>query len=390
MRIGISTSVVQRGKTGIAQYLFGLLEGMIDVAPEHDYALFVLEEDEALFSFARDAMQIVRVPESVRPPVRDIVWHQTKLPGLARKLHLDVLHIPSYRRMIWSRPCATVATIHDLAPFHVSGKYDWKRMLYGRVAARGLAHRQRDIIAISHNTARDITQFFGVPDTRIRVVRNGINHQEFTPGYPDEARRELGLNKPFFLYVARLEHPGKNHIRLIDAFDAFKRATGSDWHLVLAGSDWTGAEHIHRRINRSPYTREIMVMGFVPAARLPSLYRAASVFVYPSLYEGFGMPPLEAMACGCPVISSTGGALREMVADAGILVEPVDTNGLTREMTRLAGDPRLREKLRMDGLAHAQQFTWQAAARATLEVYARAANQTVSLTGAVRSLAVPH
>ena len=390
MRIGISTSVIQQGKTGIAQYLFGLLRGMIEVAPEHEYVLFVLDKDEHFFSFTRDVMQIVRVPETVRPPVRDILWHQTELPGLARKLSLDVLHVPSYRRMVWSHACPTVATIHDLAPFHVDAKYDWKRMIYGRVVARRLAHRQSQIIAISQNTARDITQFFQVPDSRLRVVHNGIDHSVFTPGSGEETREHFGLTKPFFLYVARLEHPGKNHVGLIDAFDEFKRATASNWQLVLGGSDWIGAEQIHRRISVSSYAKDIRVLGFVPAGQLPGLYRAASAFVYPSLYEGFGMPPLEAMASGCPVISSSGGALREMVAGAGILVEPADIIGLTHQMVQLAGDARLREELRSKGLAHAQLFTWSVAARATQEVYARAAQPSVSITGRARSLAVPH
>jgi glycosyltransferase involved in cell wall biosynthesis len=375
MKIGISTSVIQRGKTGIAQYVFGLVRGLIETAPTNDYVLFVLEEDRPLFSFAANALQIVTIPERVRPPVRDIAWHQTELPRLARKLQLDVLHVPSYRRMIWSRPCGMVATIHDLAPFHVSRKYDWKRMLYGRVVARRLAHRQHEIIAISENTSQDISRYFGV--RKVQVVHNGIDHTEFFRDSHEAARekiaREYRIDKPFFLYLARLEHPGKNHVRLIEAFNQFKTATASDWQMVFGGSDWSGAEHIHRAIKESPFARDIRSLGFVPNSMLPTLYRAASVFVYPSLYEGFGMPPLEAMACGCPVISSTGGALREMVANAGVLVNPEDTTELASQMTRLASDSALREQLRSTGLARAQKFTWQAAARATVDVYARAA-----------------
>lgn len=400
MKIGISTSVIQRGKTGIAQYLFGLVRGLIATAPENEYVLFVLEDDVPLFSFASGAVQIVTVPERVRPPVRDIAWHQTELPRRARNLLLDVLHVPSYRRMIWAHPCGIVATIHDLAPFHVSGKYDWKRMLYGRVVARQLAHRQDEIIAISQNTARDISTYFGAQN--VQIVYNGIDHSEFFPGSHETAReqiaRECHIEKPFFLYLARLEHPGKNHVRLIEAFTRFKSTTGLDWQLVLGGSDWSGAEHIHSAINKSPFAGDIRSLGFVPKAMLPTLYRAASVFVYPSLYEGFGMPPLEAMACGCPVISSTGGALREMVGSAGILINAEDTAGLAAQMIRLANDPGLRNQLRSTGLAHAQKFTWEAAARATTEVYARAAKvretshvrTPVPVATDVRSGTLPH
>ncbi|MDB6020644.1 MAG: glycosyltransferase family 1 protein, partial [Pedosphaera sp.] len=154
MNIGVSTSVIQRGRTGIAQYLFALLRAFLPGA-EHEFTLFVLEEDVSLFDFLADRMRIVRVPESFRPPVKNILWHQAELPRLARQFKLDVLHVPSYRRLLWPQPCALVATIHDLAPFRVARKYDWRRMFYGRVVVRQLARRQDRVIAISQNTARD-------------------------------------------------------------------------------------------------------------------------------------------------------------------------------------------------------------------------------------------
>src|SRR5438046_779692 len=147
MRIGISTSVIQRGQTGIGQYLFALLRGYMKLASKNEFVLFVLEEDLPLFDFARGRMQVVAVPEQFRPPIRNILWHQSHLPGLAGGHRLEVLHVTSYRRLLWPKPCALVATIHDLAPFRVAKKYDWKRMLYGRVVVRRLARRQDQIIA---------------------------------------------------------------------------------------------------------------------------------------------------------------------------------------------------------------------------------------------------
>src|SRR5262245_25495317 len=190
MRIGISTSVIQRGRTGIGQYLFALLRALPACAPQHRFILFVLEADLPLFDFARDTMVLVSVPEKFRPPVRNILWHQTLLPRLARTHELDVLHVPSYRRLLWRRPCALVATIHDLAPVHVAAKYDWKRMFYGRVIARRLVHRQNEIIAVSRNTAQDITRFFGVAPEKITVIRNGLEHDRFFPGSRRQAKME--------------------------------------------------------------------------------------------------------------------------------------------------------------------------------------------------------
>src|SRR4051794_11496304 len=188
MRIGISTSVIQRGKTGVAQYVFALLRGFLAHADHHDFTLFVLEEDLPLFAFAQGKVTFVTVPEQFRSPVRNILGHQTRLPGLARQHRLDVLHVPSYRRLVWRQPCALVGTIHDLAPFHVANKYDWKRMLYGRVIVRRLARRQDQIIAISENTAKDIVNFFRLPRERLTVIHNGLEHERFSPGSSSEAR----------------------------------------------------------------------------------------------------------------------------------------------------------------------------------------------------------
>lgn len=375
MRIGISTSVIQRGRSGVAQYVFALLRAMLNHSDRHHFTLFVLEEDRPLFAFAEDAMEIVPVPERLRSPVADIAWHQTTLPRLARQHRLDLMHVPSYRRMMRSAPCARVATIHDLAPFHLAGKYDFARMFYGRVVARHLARSQNGIIAVSATTARDLGRFFQIHPGRTSVVLNGLDHSRFHPGDRDSARAwaiSRGVDRPFFLYVARLEHPGKNHVRLIEAFNRFKARTRSDWQLVLGGADWHGAAVVHDRIDRSAYASDIHRIGFVGDAELPQWYRAAEAFVYPSLFEGFGFPPLEAMACACPVMCSPRGALAEVVGDAAVIVDPEDVVSMEGQLTRLARDPQWRAELRRAGLAHVGRFDWTRAAAGTLAAYERA------------------
>jgi len=298
-----------------------------------------------------------------------------------------VLHVPSYRRLPWARPCALVATVHDLAAFHVAGKYDRARMFYGRVVARQLVRRQDAIIAISQNTARDIRKFWHLPDELVTVVHHGLNHERFYPVMREIAKatgaNHFGLRQPFFLYVARLEHPAKNHLRLIQAFEKFKAESKSPWQLVLAGSDWHGAGIIHEAIRRSHFKSDIRCLGFVPEAELPLLYRAADVFVYPSLYEGFGFPPLEAMACGCPVLCSTRGALGEVVANAAATVNPENISALKLQLARLAEDESLRGHLRAAGLERARQFDWQRTAAQTLEIYTRAASHSKRRAAAI-------
>ncbi len=373
MNVGISATMIQRGKSGVAQYVFALLRALLTEEAGHRFHVFVLEEDLSLFDFVAGRAVLIRVPEVYRPAVRNILWHQRKLPAIVRELGLDLLHVPSYRRLLWRKPCALVGTIHDLAPFHVAGKYDPARMFYGKVVARMLAHRQEAIIAISSNTAADIERFFGIPRARQHVILNGIDRGRFCPGNRTlavrQAKERWGLNAPFFLYVSRLEHPAKNHVRLIEAFSQLKAKTQSPWLLVLGGSDWHGAETIHAAAQGSAAKEDIRFLGFVADADLPTLYRAASAFVYPSLFEGFGFPPVEAMACGCPVISSTRGALAEVVADAAALVNPEDVQDIARQLERVATDGEFRRRLVQAGYQNARRFDWQANARAVLTVY---------------------
>ena len=376
MRVAISTSVIQRGKTGVGQYVLALGRALLERPGGHQLVLFVLEEDRPLFNFVAGRAEIVAVDERHRPAVKNILWHQATLPALLRQHRVDVVHVPSYRRLLARAPCARVATIHDLAPFHVRGKYDVARMFYGRVIVKRLARGQDQVIAISTSTAQDIERFFGIPVQKQNVILNGIDHGRFNPGVREAAKAEAAtrwkLAAPFFLFVSRLEHPAKNHVRLIEAFNRFKTETKSDWLLALGGSDWHGVEFIRAAAAQSPFAKDIRFLGFVDDPSLPNLYRAADTMVYPSLFEGFGLPPVEAMACGCPVLSSRRGSLAEVVADAADTVEPEDVGSIASGLTRLAADEARRARLREAGLKNARRFDWGQNAERVLEVYRRA------------------
>ncbi len=376
MRIALSTSVLQRGKSGVGQYILALARALLDNTVDHQLVLLVLEEELPLVSFAQGRAEIITVPERYRRAIRNILWHHSRLPSLLREFEIDVLHVPSYRRMVWSAPCARVATIHDLAPFHVKGKYDPARMFYGRVVVKQLARRQDEIIAISQNTARDIERFFGIPVTRQNIIYNGIDHRRFVPGDQQAAQREVvgrwKLEAPYFLYVSRLEHPAKNHVRLFEAYNRFKARTKSPWLLAIGGGDWPGADFIRAAAAQSPFSRDIRFLGFVPDDALPSLYQAAETMVYPSLFEGFGFPPIEAMACGCPVLSSTRGALAEVLGEAAEVLDPEDVEIMSDGLTRMAFDVGRREELRRLGFAHARRFDWHANAEQVLSIYQKA------------------
>ncbi|MGK0187850.1 MAG: glycosyltransferase involved in cell wall biosynthesis [Verrucomicrobiales bacterium] len=370
MNIAITTTMIQRGKSGVAQYVFALVRELRAYSNTHTFSLLVLEEDLPLFAFAENSMQLIPVAEKWRPAIRNVLWHQVVLPRWLRKNAIDIVHVPSYRRMVRFAPCAKVATIHDLAPFQLANKYDPARMFYGRVVVKRLARHQQSIVAVSSNTADNIATYFKIPRPRIEVILNGVDRERFSPS--KAAPPNQSAEPPFFLYVSRLEHPGKNHVRLIEAFNAFKKTTGSNWQLAFGGSDWHGAEQIHAAIAASPYVGDIRALGFVPDCDLPNLYRTAGALVYPSLFEGFGLPPVEAMACGCPVISSPNGSLDEVIGDAAYRIDPENLQSMVEALTKVASDPACRARLRDLGFLNATRFDWRDNAARMMEVYQQA------------------
>jgi glycosyltransferase involved in cell wall biosynthesis len=377
VKAALSASVIQRGKSGVATYIGGLLRGMGARGWPCEIAVFGLEGDRAWFEPWLDRCEFIPVPESARPAVKNILWHQTRLPSLLRKHGCNLLHIPSYRRIVAAPGVPQVVTIHDLAPFRLAGKYDALRMFYGRQVVKRLARRAAEIIAVSRTTADDVRTFFAVDPARLTVVYNGIDHGRFRPldreSVPARLPVTAGWTGGWWIYVARLEHPAKNHLRLIAAYEQLcERAPGEAGHLVLAGADWHGADVIHAAIARSPVRDRIHCAGFVADDDLPAWYAGARALVFPSLFEGFGLPPIEAMACGCPVLSSDRGSLREVVGDAAHIFDPEDTTAIAGAMIGLAENPAEQDELRRLGFARAAQFRWERCADETISLYRRA------------------
>lgn len=381
MKVGLSVSVIQRGKSGVATYVGGLLKGMAANQWPVEVVLFGLEEDRAWFAPWLNHCEWVGVQERFRPAVNNIFWHQAVFPGLLRRHRCDVVHIPSYRRIVARPGIPQVVTIHDLAPFRLAGKYDALRMFYGKQVVKRLAHRVDAVTAVSATTAADIREFFDVPPERLSVIHNGIDHERFFPLAPAEVTRRIpvtaGWPEPWWIYVARLEHPGKNHLRLLKAFASVcAAAPTSAFRLVLAGADWHGAPEIHDAIAASPVRDRIHCAGFVPDDDLPAWYSGARALVFPSLFEGFGLPPLEAMACGCPVLCSDRGSLLEVTGGAAGIFNPEDPSAIATSMTDLLTSSGQRDSLIQAGFRRAAQFRWECCAKETVALYDQACRTT--------------
>jgi glycosyltransferase involved in cell wall biosynthesis len=372
LHVALSTSVGQRGRSGVATYLSGLIDGLLAAPPTGLHlSLFGLASDRPLYERWMDRCDWQEVAEFWRPAVRDIFWHQFVFPSRLRRLGCDLVHIPSYRRVLARPPCPQVVTIHDCASFQLRGKYDFARNLYTQRLVVPLARRADAVITVSGATADDVTQFYGIPRAELNVVWNGIDHARFRP--QPEAPRPAPY--PYFLYLARLEHPAKNHVRLIEAFEQMAQTGPASQHrLVLAGADWHGAPVIHARIAASPLRDRILTPGFLPLADLPRWYAGATAMVYPSLFEGFGLPPVEAMACACPVVCSARGSLGEVVGDAARLVDPEDIGEIAAALREML-DETVRKQWQARGLRRAALYSWLRCAEATQVVYRQIARQ---------------
>ncbi len=324
------------------------------------------------------ALKLSRLPTS-RPVVR-ILWEQVVQPFALRKERVDLLHALAFVTPLLS-PCPMVVTIYDLSFLLYPESFKRFKRFYLGLFTRLSARRARRIIAISESTKRDVVRLLGVPPEKVEVIYCGID-EAFRPlaplppqswgerGEVAAFRSKRGLPERFILFVGTIE-PRKNVTRLIEAFADLRFAI-CDLRLVIGGAKGWFYQDVFARVEELGLEGQVMFPGYIPVSELPLWYNAAELFVYPSLYEGFGLPPLEAMACGTPVITANTSSLPEVVGEAGLTVDPLDVEGLAKAMRRVLGDEALRQEMRKRGLQRARGFSWTKTAQETVQVYQRA------------------
>ncbi|MFH0959954.1 MAG: glycosyltransferase family 1 protein, partial [Pseudomonadota bacterium] len=331
------------------------------------------EDEKSLFVPPGGKMDSVCFGKGLHNPLVNLAWHLFYLPLLCKKRGYDVLFLPAAnRRAPYWVPCPSVGTVHDFSSTHVEDKYDKARMFFIKRYTPVLIRRLNMVLTVSENSKKDIVSFCGIPEEKVIVTPNGVDNQVYFPHDRGPAlervQAKYAIRSPYILYVSRIEHPGKNHVRLINAFSRLKARSKIPHQLVLAGTPWGRAEEVYETAARSSYTDDISFIGFVGGSDLPSLYSAADLFVFPSLYEGFGMPLLEAMACASPVACSNVSSMPEVAGDAALLFDPNDENDICRAMGEILGDSELRGELVKKGLERSSLFSWRSAAQKTLEV----------------------
>jgi glycosyltransferase involved in cell wall biosynthesis len=383
VKIATTTLGCDGGLSGIGRYASSLLERWIE--DDVDLSIHGHESDRTAFIPPDRKAEWHPVPECWKRPLPSLLWHQVMLPQLVR--NADVLFLPAgNRRLPVIHTVPSVGTVHDCSSFHVDGKYDLARDVYIKQVLPRLMQRLDHIITVSESTRRDLISFCGVRPQDITVIPLAADATTFFPRNPETSALRLeqrfGIKAPFLLYTSRIEHPGKNHVRLIAAFENLKKQHRIPHQLVLVGPDKERALEVHRAAAMSLAAADIIFTGSVPAADLPHLYSAADALVFPSLYEGFGLPILEAHACGTVVACSDRSSMPEVAGNSAVLFDPEEPLAIASAILKLLSDSSSDRASRIQaGLQHVAQFSWRRTAAATHAVLHRTAGFAVTEMG---------
>ena len=351
---------------GIGTYIRNILVELHRIDADTPYVVL---------SRSHDLEQVRQLVPRFRVVVEDAepysLGEQVRIPWRLRREGVSLVHEPHYVLPPLT-PCRSVVTIHDcihlMFPQYLPNRF---AHLYARAFMWTATRQAARILTVSEASKRDILRFFAIPADKVQVIYNAIDGRFLTP--PDEAttervRQRYQLDHPFVLYVGNIR-PHKNIERTIDAFGRTREDGPTGLKLVIIGDEVSKYPSLRQMVHRHKLDKHVRFLGFQPQETLASFYRLARAFVFPSLYEGFGLPPLEAMACGTPVITSNVSSLPEVAGDAALLVDPYDVEALARAMVRIVTDQPLRDMLVARGLARARQFSWTESVAKIRSVY---------------------
>lgn len=385
MKIALDISPYVHHHAGLGRYAGELLNALVELAPQHAYIGLYHSARPLTAEGLPRSVTLARVPLSAKP------WRMSVLTAYYARLNMDrllprcdVFHATDHL-LPPLQAARSVFTIHDLIfrffpQYHLPLNRRFLDLMLPRFLQRANA-----VIAVSENTKRDVMRWMNVPAEKISVIYEGVNPMFRPLRARDELERvraAYGLPPRFILFFSTIE-PRKNLVTLLDAYAALLKQNATLPPLVVMGRKGWLYQATLDRIRDLGLTDHVILTDWVKGEDVPAVINLAEVFVFPSLYEGFGLTPLEAMACGTPVISSNASSLPEVIGDAGILIPPRDVDGFARAIARVLEDEPLRRDLQQRALLQASKFTWERAARATLEVYARVLVHPQSSSGAL-------
>jgi glycosyltransferase involved in cell wall biosynthesis len=377
VRIGIDYTAAVRQGAGIGRYTRNLVGAIGELDQETEYRLFVAggwDEGDGAGGLPAN-FQVRSIPVSDR--WLNILWQRMRLPIPVQLVtgRLDLFHSPDFVLPPTGRT-GSMLTVHDLSFLRRPECFVRGFGEYLEGAVRRAVGRAGHILADSESTRRDLLELMGVAGARVSVVYPGVEARFQPirdPEVRDAVRRRYDLPKRFVLSVGTIQ-PRKNYATLLEAFASLRAVDqgedpASELRLVIAGQRGWMCEETFAAVERLGLADCVQFLGYVADPDLPALYSLASVFAFPSLYEGFGLPVLEAMACGTPVVSADNSSLPEVVGEAGLLIEAYDAEGMAAALCRVLSDGPLRRQLEQRGLERSREFTWSAAAARVLELY---------------------
>ena len=365
-RIGLNAQLLTCQKSyraaGIHRHILGLIEHLPEADSRFAYTVFTGREAPV-----PKHLRTQRTGLPTHHPLGRILWEQGVQPTLANQF--DLFHALAYVTPFFTRK-PTVVTIHDLSFLRSPDRFRFANRTYLRLFTRLSVQRATRLIAVSQHTKKDVMKVYGLPADKIDVVYSGLDaHFKRAPKQEiADFRAAHGLPDNFILYLGTIE-PRKNLSTLIRAY---AKVHPAGVKLVCAGGRGWLYQDVFQTVEELRLTREVIFPGFIPDHDLPLWYSAADIFVYPSAYEGFGLPVIEALACGAPTITTNASSLPEAAGDAALMVPPDDTAALADSLTQLLNDPTLRSELVAKGYKQADRFNWRTAACQTAQVYAKA------------------
>ncbi|MFB3897087.1 MAG: glycosyltransferase family 4 protein [bacterium] len=365
MRIGIDISCLAAPKTGVGLYTYHLIQALLAIDKTNQYYLFSAQPVHLPDSVKTAATVITHSHYKITTPF----WEQIQLPRLLIKNQIEVFHTPNYITSIFSY-IPTVITVHDLSVFLFPQMHPVYRRWRHRLLFPSSVKQANKIITVSEQTKLDLNHLFSITKGKTVTIYNGLPVWFTQEG--SLSVQNLELPEPYILFVGTIE-PRKNLQLMLQSFAQVKNLNHIPHKLVIIGGNGWGNNQIHTQLEQYGIQNEVIFTGHLEHNELPSIYQHASLLVFPSIYEGFGFPPLEAMACGIPVIASNISSIPEVVGDAGILLNLDKPQIWAETIYSVLSDQQLQQELRLKGINRAKQFSWGKTAQLTLTVYEQAA-----------------
>lgn len=362
MKIGIDIRETINEKTGKGYYAFHLIKSLLSIDNENEYLLYSNQSIDSFNNFDNAKAEII--------DKKGLFWHKKVISDLYKQ-KADIFIAPtSYIIPALHNPekIKVLMTVHDLVAFMFPENHNKKAVIVEKLTLKKALKKVKKVLSVSENTKKDLMKIFPVKENRIGIIHNAAS-DSFGVIEHDQClavKEKFGLPDEFILSVGTIE-PRKNYKTLIEAFAKIK-PHHPDTKLVIVGKKGWKSENIMQLIEDLGVKEDILFTGYVKEKELAKLYNLASVFAYPSLYEGFGIPPLEAMKCGCPVITSNISSLPEVVDDAAILIDPHSAEELTNALHKLLSTPSLQQELKEKGLGQHKKFSWETSARKLLAI----------------------